>query len=99
MHERTSLDSREYSLIKIKFLCDLSTAHDHTASGASQCLMGSSCGHMGIWNGTWMNTCCHQTCDMGDIYHKISSGLISDLTEFLKINDPAVGTGPCNDQL
>ena len=99
MHQRTALDSREHSLVKVEFLSDLSTAHDHTASWASQSLMCSGSGHMCVRNGTWMYACSNQTGNMSDIYHQVSTCLIGNLPEFFKVNNPAVGAGTGYDQL
>ena len=98
MHQRTSLNSREYSFVEIEFLIHLFAAHDHSTSWSTECLMCCCCCHMRIRNRTWMKSCSNKSCDVCDIYHQICSHLICDLTETLEINCSCISTCSCNDQ-
>ena len=97
MHQRASLDSRENSFVKVKFLCIFCAAHDQSASWASQCLMCGCCYNVSIRDRAWMLSACHKTGNMSHIHHKICSRLVCNLTELLKINGAGIGTGTCDD--
>ena len=60
--------------------------------------MCGGCNDMGMGYGAGNGSCCHQTADVGHIYHEKGSNLISYFSETLVINDPAVGAGTCNDK-
>ena len=46
-----------------------------------------------------MLSCCYKSGNVSHIYHQVSSYLISDLTETLKINGSCISAGTCHDQL
>ena len=46
-----------------------------------------------------MLSSCYKTCNVGHIYHQISTYLVSNLTETLKINGSCISAGTCHDQL
>ena len=99
MFQRTSLYSRKYGLIKIKFLGRLLICQDHAASRPPKCLMGRCGHHIRIGDRAWVKPCRHQTGNVSHIHHQIGSHLICDLPELFKINDPRIRTGSCYDQL
>ena len=69
MHERPTLDPRENCLVKVILISHFLAGHNHTATGSTQCLVGCCGSHMRIRNRTWMKSCGHKTCDMGNIHH------------------------------
>ena len=97
MHQRTTLNTWENSFIKVEFLSNFIAAQDHTTSWATQGLVSGSGCYMCVWDWTWMETSSNQTCNMGDIYHQISTHFIGNLTESLEINGAGIGAGTCND--
>ena len=99
MHERTALDSREYSLVEIKLLIYLVAAHDHTTTRSAESLVRCGCCHMSIWDWAHVKSCCHKSGDVCHIYHEICSNLISDLSESLEINSSGICWSSCYDKL
>ena len=61
--------------------------------------MGGSSHYVCVWNGAWMLSRCHQTCNMGHIHHQIGAYLVRNLTEALKVNGSCIGAGSRHDQL
>ena len=99
MFQWSALYSREYSFVKVEFLCILCTAQDHTSSWSTKSLVSRCRCHMSIWNRAWMQSCCNKTCNMSHIYHQICACFVCNLTEFFKINDSCISTCPCNNKL
>ena len=95
----SSLDSREYSFIKVEFICCFLITEDQTASWSAQCLMCRRCCDICVRDRAWMKSCCNKSCDMGHINHQVCSYFIRDLTEFFEINDSCISTCSRNDHL
>ena len=99
MHQRSTLDSREYCFIEVEviFLHGLFGNKDHTASWSTQCFMSCSCNNVCIVDWAWMKSCSYQTCDVCHIYHEVCAAFVCDVTETCKINGSCVSTCACDD--
>ena len=94
VHQRTTLNTGENSLINL--LGILCFAHNHTASGTTQCLMGSGCHKIRIRYGRRMVSCRNQACNVGNIYHKICPNFFCHITHIFEVDGSGISTGTCH---
>ena len=95
VHQRATLNTGENGLVD--FLGILCFAHNHTSSRATQCLM-RSCGHkIRIRHRRRMVSSRNQTCNVGNIYHKICTHFFCHITHIFEVNGSGIGTGTCHD--
>ncbi|MMZ65660.1 hypothetical protein D1872_280780 [compost metagenome] len=98
MHQRSSLDPGEDSGVDL--LGDIFVVgHDHTASGTSECFVGSGGDDVTVREGAGVFTRCDQSGDMCDIRKKYCTDGVGDFTEFGEIDLTWIGTRTADDQL
>ena len=98
MHQRTTLNARENSLVELLAKL-LILAENQTATRTAESLMSSSSNYISIWNWAWMQAGSYQTSNMSHIHHEICTYRVGNLSHTLEINSSSIGRGTSYDQL
>lgn len=80
---RSSLKSRKNHAIN--GFCILFLTEDDSSSWSSESFMSRRSNYVTIWNRIFYDSCCYQTCYMGNIGKKISSNSICNFSKTLPI--------------
>ena len=79
MLERTALDGGEDGLVDR--LGQVRDAEDHAASGTAQGLVSGGRHHLRMRDGTRVDACRDEACEVGHVRHQDGSHLVGDLAE------------------
>src|SRR5690606_34168813 len=96
VHQRAALGAWEYGFID--GCRPRLTAHDHAAARSAQRLVRRRRDEVRMRYRAWVQTCCHETCDMRHVDHEQRAYVLRDLAELLEVDDARICAGTGDDQ-
>ena len=96
MHEGASLHAGEYGLVDgfgVFF-----TAHDDTAPGSAEGLVGGGGYDIGIGYGAWIFAAGYEACEVSHIHHEEGSHFVGNGCHSFKVDDSGVSAGAADNE-